>query len=574
MKNKFIKFAACLGLAGSLSVISCKESFLDVTNPTVLSTTSFPNTVADLDLMLIDLYGRLRNGYFNVEPFRRVGIMLSHESDQGYNGSEFNEFGQNVVPPSVGSLGVLWNTGFESIGKCNSFLEAVAKIKAGSLNDDQKKTVALMEGQAYFLRAFNYFYLINTFGETPIVAETDKAKMGIPLWEKVPTDIAETNRERATQGAVWDFIIADFQKAETLLKGQVWDASNKPRVDEWAAKTFLGRSYIYTLQWEKGRDKLKEVIDQSGKKLVSYNTLLNMFNGQNEFNSESIFEINFTPDQRDQWNTVKNTASFYGIFISASYVEDDGSEPTNGFGNLFIHDESLRRFGFDDTTAVNQKRPDYIQKSLQIRKDKSVDPRLYIGTLQPYVDSIMISGKWKKVAKNRFEGFPGRDKKAWCHHKYTVINRLIWEGEGASIGINMYAARLADVYLLYAEALKNTGNTVGALEYVNKVHRRAYDLPVDVPSKRDYASLTARTIAVGSDDPLANDPLKYERWAELFLEGNWWFDVRRWKLGPQEAAYFKKVMSGPLVWNDRKYAMPLPTLEMNNNTKIVQNPGY
>jgi hypothetical protein len=136
----------------------------------------------------------------------------------------------------------------------------------------------------------------------------------------------------------------------------------------------------------------------------------------------------------------------------------------------------------------------------------------------------------------------------------------------------MYVLRLADVYLLYAEALIKTGDAAQGLEYINKVHRRAYDQPVHTPSVYDYSSLTARTRTVDPTDPLANDPLKYERWAELFAEGNWWLDVRRFNLGAQETAYYKKVMGGTLEWNFDKYSMPIPTNEINSNSLMVQNP--
>ena len=139
----------------------------------------------------------------------------------------------------------------------------------------------------------------------------------------------------------------------------------------------------------------------------------------------------------------------------------------------------------------------------------------------------------------------------------------------------MYFLRLPDVYLMYAEALsRGNGDKSTALEYINKVHRRAYAQPVDVPSKFDYKSLTDKTIAAGAGDIIANDPLKYERWAEFFGEGHWWFDVCRWKIGAQEQAYYKKVKSGALNWADRKYALPIPQDEINNNSKIKQNPGY
>ncbi len=578
MKNSkfWLRSAACLAVAGSLSVVSCKESFLDVSDPTVISAANYPNTVADTDLMLIDLYGRLRNTYYHTDSFRRIGILLSHDADQGFNGSEFNEFGQNVVFPTTPTVSFLWNNSFENITKCNSFFEGLAKLRAGSLVEEQKAALNIQEGQARFLRAFNYFHLINVYGESMITSAADRAKMGVPLWDKVPTSIAETNRKRATVGEVWDFIIADLKQAETLLKGKVWDAANKPRVDEWAVKSLLGKAYVFTQQWDLARTTLKGVIDGSGKKLVTYQTLRTMFNGQNEYNTESIFEVNFTPDQRDQWNIVKNTATYHGIFISPSYVEADGSEPTNGFGNLFIHDENLPRFGFSDTatTAAAQKQPAYRAKSLRVRAEKSVDPRLYVGTLQPYVDSVLVGGKWRQVAKNRFEGFDGNRSKAWCHRKYVLVDRNVWDGEGTQLGINQYVLRLPDVYLLYAEANKALGNTAEALEYVNKVHRRAYDVNPDMASKWDYKTLSDRTVTVSATDPLATDPLRYERWAELFCEGHWWFDVCRWKLGAQEAAYYKAVKSGALIWNDRKYAMPLPTAEVNNNTEVKQNPGY
>ena len=116
--------------------------------------------------------------------------------------------------------------------------------------------------------------------------------------------------------------------------------------------------------------------------------------------------------------------------------------------------------------------------------------------------------------------------------------------------------------------------TVVALEYVNKVHRRAYDMPVHTPSPFDYESLSARTKTLDPTDPLANDPLKYERWAEFGGEGVWWFDVRRFDLGQEEATYYQRVKGGVLEWRDTKYAMPISTTEMNANSQMIQNPGY
>ena len=574
-----IAVAAALTAGCSLLTLSCKEEkFLNVSDPNVLSVTTFPVKVEDLDLMVIDLYGRLRTGFYNGDNFRCSGVLPDHTADMGYNGANFPEFAELRTLPSDGKLGAIWQNHYENITRTNSFLTELEKIRKGVTDAGQLTRLKELEGEGRFLRAVNYFTLINLFGETMITSEADRAKMGIPLNDQVATDLSQTARERATVGQVWDFIIADLKKADELLTGKVWDEANKPRVNEWAVKSLLGKSYVFTQQWALARDVLKTVIDKSGKQLVDYATYAKMFNGQNEFNRESIFEINFTADRRDVWNSTLNTSSQYGIFISPAYLEDDGvAEGTNGFGNLFIHDLNNDRFGFTDTTAstAGMKSVAYQTKSLALRATKQIDPRLTVGTLQPWVDTIFLYNKWRKVTKARGEGFPLAQNQAWNHRKYVIIDRGLWGGEPAeSIATNFYLLRLADVYLLYAEALQRTGNVAGALEYVNKVHRRAYNVPVDVASTFDYKSLTDKTKALGADDHLASDPLKYERWAELFAEGQWWFDVCRWKIGPQEQAYYKRVKSGQITWNERKYAFPIPESEMISNAKIKQNPGY
>jgi hypothetical protein len=78
---------------------------------------------------------------------------------------------------------------------------------------------------------------------------------------------------------------------------------------------------------------------------------------------------------------------------------------------------------------------------------------------------------------------------------------------------------------------------------------------------------------------LGTNPLRYERWAELFHEGHWWFDVCRWRLGPQEAAFYvtARNLSTPLTFNEGKsYSWPIPLTEFNANAQIAgqQNPGY
>lgn len=569
MKLKLKYHALFLVFTSLLMLYSCSEDFLDVADPTVLSEDIFPQTVDDLDPILIDIFGRLQETEYGT--MMRFWPLLSHCRDHGYHGAQYNEFALNELNPNLSNVRRMWESSYLAIGKTNTLLAAAKTIRNnGNLSQAQIDKLDQTEGQALFIRAFTYFYLINYYGEYPIITEADKSKMGIPIWDETPSLISEAAKPRATQGEVWDFIISDLLAAETLLEGVVF--TQKARPNEWAVKAFLGKSYILTLQYDKARDILKEVIDNSGKSLVSYNVLRTMFNMKNEFNSESVFEINYTPDPLGGTDAL-NTGANWNRAISVAYVDGNGVEQTNGFGNMYIHDLNIPRFGFDDTTTVNQKRPDYIAKSKQVRLDKSVDPRLYVSMFQPYVDSVNLTGVWRKVAKARIESYNGKNFKAWNNHKYNVTDRLYTVNSGWC-GMNIIAMRLAEVYLLYAEALIETGASPAGLEYINKVHRRAYDQPVHTPSVYDYASLTDRTKTVDPTDPLANDPLKYERWAEFHGEGHWWIDVRRFGLGAAEASYYKKVMGGALEWRETKYAMPIPTAEIDSNSELIQNPGY
>ncbi len=88
---------------------------------------------------------------------------------------------------------------------------------------------------------------------------------------------------------------------------------------------------------------------------------------------------------------------------------------------------------------------------------------------------------------------------------------------------------------MYAEACHYTGDDNDALTYINLVHNRAYD----GSQPGYYTSLNQATMVTDPTDPLYNNPLRYERYVELFGEGGWYFDVCRWGIGAQEAAYYK-----------------------------------
>lgn len=564
--------AAAVTLFTGISTVSCKKDFLNVTDPNVFSSDNYPATVADIDKELNDLYGRLRGGYYKAENFAFFALSRDHSTDLNYNDPNFNAAGQLNYQSSNQDVNLLWNTHYENVAKCLNTINDIArfKIKNPNLSTDDKAAVDAMEGQARFIRAWNYMLLVNFFGETMITTDADKTKMGVSIIAKQATTVAETQIPRNSIGEVWDYIINDLKASEILLAGKTWQGGNISRISGWAVKGMLGRAYIYTQQWALASAKLKEVIDGSGKTLVPFNEYKEMFNGQFEFNNESLVEINFIADPINPYNSDDGVGNHLSLLTSPAYIDDNGESKTNGYGNYFIHNKNLTRFGFTGTaiTPDELQDPAYLTASATARATKTADPRLWVVAFQPYLDSLTLNGVTRPLAK--MEGLT-TDVQAWSWHKYVMTDKIN-ENSTIANGNNMFILRLADVYLLYAEAAAKTGNNGDALEYINKVHRRAYDQPVNAASPYDYASLTAATKA--TDPALSNDPLKYERWAELFGEGTWWFDVNRWRLGQTEAAYYEKLTIGNLTWDDTKYALPIPFREINNNNLMRQNNGY
>lgn len=283
-------------------------------------------------------------------------------------------------------------------------------------------------------------------------------------------------------------------------------------------------------------------------------------------------------------------------------VKKNSGSDELGYGNIFFHDKNLQRFGFNlpqysliinpkftgDTTKpgtgtravpVRIMDTNYYKQCVALRANKITDPRLYVCALQPWLDTCGNFDGSQKVPVSKCNNIGNQnDFYGWSFKKFTTMDKSLSAYNGCDAS-NIYILRLADVYLLYAEACMNSGDNDIALEYINKVHRRAYDVSVSSSSIYDYPGLTARTKAASDDADLAYNPLRYERHAELFAEGDWWFDICRWRIGASEAAYYSVGISDNSVvqWNDnRSYSFPIPGNEVSANPAVAneQNPGY
>lgn len=610
-----------IAVAATFMLSSCID-FLTIENPQTINTGNYPATLEQCNMLLNTCYaGTHRPGLYTWLWFPYEMYLFDHTSDLTYAADNRTYSMENNTDVNSVYISQTYIDIFKTIRAANEAMAGVEKYRANAPAAEQK-ALDYVYGQAVFFRAWGYWH-----GQVFFEIDNKNGK-GLPIFRKSPTSIEEMSVKRNTTGECYQFMIEDLEEAARMLDDM---PANKYRVDKWAAKGLLAKvcmqagSDYYT----KAKEVMEDIFANSGKSLVPFDIYEKMFFGSPyeayEFNSESLYEIDMimNANQAGPWSTYTMGSGmpvvFAPVFVNLDIRLDDAKDPYkedgtyvlpasiknfSGYENNYIHDANLKRFGFagdtmpllklnaafvstDAVTIDNYpyviSDDDYYQNSLNLRAN--CDPRLFVCAVQPWVDKG-IDNKGRPAFYGQAFGGPDRTNiLGWWHKKFTNLNGVENPptagfpeyGKNRSSDANYHIVRLADIYLLYAECMHNLGNDAVALEYVNKVHRRAYGYPVDAPSPVDYASLTSPTKALDNNDILSNDVIKYERWAELFAEGQWWWDVRRWKLQSNEVKVYKEVVSGAVSLHERGddyYVQPIPQLELDRNKGMEQSGNY
>ncbi len=595
-----------------ISMTACKKDPLLVGPTDQYSTGNYPSTITDLESVLAASYSNLRDQHlFGFNYLTKVMANLTHAGDAVYSDPDWLGFIDITnVQPVNGFVSGIWQALYAGVKNCNVTLAGADFYEQYYAKPEEAEHINYIRGQAYFLRAYYYFTLENLYGQDNLLAPSAADTLGVPLFVGLPASFEETQQPRSSINAVWNQIIDDLKEAAELLKNKTWTGNDIGRATEWSAKALLGKAYVFRKDWVNAKPVLKDVIDNSGKTLMPYAKYRNAFIGlpENEFNEESLFELNVDQDSKGGYgvySSAANATTINGLVIPPYSLGDNGEEASSvslGYGgNIGMHDKNILRFGYEEGSFELVDNPDfdaskpasytnpqkimdpaYRALAMAVRTNKTADPRLYVNTLQPWIDSVSRDGEnWYPVARPSYiMGDDNLDEQlGWSFRKFAPIFNDI-HNVGPADAANIYILRMADVYLLYAEACANSTEESTALEYINKVKRRAYGVDINAPSVYDYTSLTDGTMALKAGDPvLGNNPLYYERWAELFNEAQWWFDVCRWHIGESEATYYEtaRALNGvTFKWNNKAYAWPIPITEMNSNPKMAgqQNPGY
>lgn len=204
-----------------------------------------------------------------------------------------NNFHKNALTANDNLGNAIWNSAYQTIYGANSIIEGIAASKSVLLGARLRKELT---AEAQFLRAFSYFYLVNTYGDVPLLLTTDLAQ--------------NTNKSKTAVATIYQQIINDLKAAAdglpsdySILSGE--RVRNRPI--KWAAKAFLARVYLYTGDYVNAVKEATDVIAQTGIYELEKTDLNNVFLKNS---SEAIWQLQQNSEVSFTGNSVPESATF------------------------------------------------------------------------------------------------------------------------------------------------------------------------------------------------------------------------------------------------------------------------
>ncbi len=488
-----------------LVVASCSKDYLEVQPRGTELEDNFYQNADDAREGLIAVYdqvGGTSGGYIN-KFTATLGATDDHYAG-GANSTDVNNlqvWSNYTLDPATGPQGELWDRGFSGIFRANTLISKLPDIP---MDEDLK---ARYMAEAKFLRAYFYFDLIRLFENLPLFTE--------PLSADEIYEVTQADPEE-----VYGLIISDLTEAIAVLPATVPVEIDGGRATKGAARALLGKVHLQRKDYALAAEQFLEVNGTpGGTSQFGYSLLQNfedLWDFDNKHNSESIFAINHTG--MANWGDWGCIACAEGNWLNTmcaprNYNRVDESAPDYFSGwSFFVLTPEL--------VGVMQGDPRYSATVADVQA-------LEDAGLVTYEKGYMNTG--------------------YFIQKFIPMQSDVNTG-GVDFGNfdqNLYDIRLADTYLLEAEALFMAG------------------LNLD----RAQALLDAVRARVGlSSVPVTLEAIKLERRLELAGEGHRWFDLVRWGDAP-DALADRGFIAG------RHELLPIPLLELEN-TKLEQNIEY
>jgi hypothetical protein len=462
---------------------SCKKF---ITIPAPLTGTNADNVFtndATATAVLTGLYTNMSKEQLSSTLSVIPGLTADEFSLYAVNNMDYYLCYTNSLTPSL-RISNFWNNYYNRIFAINAALEGLTKSSELSPGVQQQ-----LLGEAKFLRAFFYFFLVNYYGDVPLALSTDY---------KINTSLP-----RSAKAIVYKQIVEDLKNAKALLNTNYVESdavtsnlsTGRVRPNKAAATALLARAYLFSSDFVNAEIQSSEVIGNTG-----------------------LYEL----------------LKLNEVFLKNSRESIWALQVVNLTGG--VNTQEGKTFILPSDGELNESYPVYLSERL-VNSFENSDLRK-----RNWIEHIFYGGK-----------------------KYNYVYKY-----KAGIGVTISTEypiilRLAEQYLIRAEARIQQGKTVEGIGDLNIIRRRATDLtasPID----------QLKPLSLNLDRSEALKAVEDERQFELFTEmGHRWMDLKRTTRAD--------AVLGPLKgsnWQSTDQLFPIPQYDMGTNSALRghQNPGY
>ena len=522
-RNFFLWITILVAAAGCTDI-------LDQEPKTTLAPGNFYTNIENFEVGVNGAYDALRMAYSTGElAYWRRDLWTDNMVPSASSSIAVNVTAGELTPfsPLPGSF---WEEYYASINTINEVLVA---IEATDLTETE--TLHRLEGELLFLRSMLYIDLVMLFGD-------------IPYLRRPPGFSESFFIEVTPKTVVWENIHADLDRAIDMLPA-TYEPGQRGRATQGAALALQARAWLYDTgsadHWNRLLDYTTRLIDNAP--VYGY----------------TLYDDG-TPD------------SYYNLFTTDDHPEDIFS---------LQHSANLNNWGtFSNDKDVNS----YIVTTSLVEAFETTDGRIVTDTADPgysyfnkeprFAASILHVGG-QRTGTDIFHFVPG--------NAVFAVSAKIKKGVNYSLPDlkqdpgNQMLLRYADVLLMHAEALNETSDHLGAIDFLKMVRDRA-GLPTSLTA--DYTTVQAA--------------IRHERRVEFCFEGTRYFDIVRWDIGsqvfsgdaetydrtaysevngdtPREAYPYQKLTEYAYRFiPERRYLFPIPDNERRLNSDLPQNLGY
>lgn len=545
------KIIILLGLI--VTIFSSCNDFIEEDIRSNASADETYKTAAGFQFLVNSTYARLKTIYGG-EPWLFV------------SGTDMYAEGRTAEPPGLSQYAQLIPTSsnVEYLYKeCFKAIQSVNKTIYYSTITEQTPNIPVLVGEAKFIRAMSYFLLVQTYGGVPIVEGN------------FVSDKESFNRNTAEE--VYAFIIKDLEESLAAVGTAGYASSgkvNKRAVQDLLAKVYLTKGYETfgsTADFTKAAAYADDAI--AGQTLtVAWNQL---FLPANDLNAEVIFSVQF---DKNSTSTSPSTLGNNQFYYFSSYLggsETKGGAPLRSYNllptgyALSLYEKGDQRWSATFMHEVYENYYDFfrVADKSTLKLKHFYEPKWF--TAQDKAD--YLASKEGKLATG-FIYHPWGEYSA----EYTLTKNIDYQTipvkkfddpdpltpatTGPASTRDFIVSRLAETYLVAAEAYLKAGQPGIGLDRLNEVRRRA-----------GVANATAGEFNI--------DYILDERGRELLGEYKRWFDLKRTgTLIERASQYNYTINEANFNGNngEKKILRPIPqsALDLNPNKNFPQNPAY